>query len=32
LDRRAFAALAVSTGLVSARTILHAAHRYGRGV
>jgi glycosyltransferase involved in cell wall biosynthesis len=31
-ERRAFAALAVSTGLVSARTILDAAHRYGRGV
>jgi glycosyltransferase involved in cell wall biosynthesis len=32
LERRAFAALAVSTGLLSAERILHIANRSGRGI
>jgi glycosyltransferase involved in cell wall biosynthesis len=31
-ERRAFAALAVSTGLISAQRILHIANRFGRGI
>ena len=32
LERRAFAALAVSTGLISPQRILHIANRFGRGI
>jgi glycosyltransferase involved in cell wall biosynthesis len=31
-ERRAFAALAVSTGLISPKRILHIANRFGRGI